>query len=88
MLNQLLFNLMMADEKPVVTGDVGSGLFYLVVAYGIVWLFIFGYLYSLNRRQGRLKQDIERLKREVDPGSNLTPEEVPPGPRGGRISGG
>ncbi len=52
------------EDTTKVTGDVGSGLVYLVAAYGVVWLFIFGYLYSLNRRQDKLRRDIEAMKQE------------------------
>jgi len=64
MLNQLLLAGLFFQGKPEVTGDVNSGLFYLIAAYAVVWLFIFGYLYSLNRRQSSLRRDIERLKQE------------------------
>jgi len=64
MLNQLLLAGLLFQGKPEVTGDVNSGLFYLIAAYAVVWLFIFGYLYSLNRRQSSLRRDIERLKQE------------------------
>ncbi|NWJ97833.1 MAG: CcmD family protein [Chloroflexi bacterium] len=37
---------------------------YLALAYGVVWLFIFGYLYSLNRRQNTLRRAIDALKPE------------------------
>jgi CcmD family protein len=63
MLNQVFFSIA-AQEKPVVTGDVGSGLVYLIAACVVVWLFIFGYIYSLNRRQERLRREIELMKQE------------------------
>jgi CcmD family protein len=64
-MSQLLYSEILFQEgKPQVTGDVGSGLIYLVAAYAVVWLFIFGYLYSLNRRQAKLRQEIDRMKQE------------------------
>ncbi|CAM3802343.1 CcmD family protein [Mesobacillus zeae] len=35
---------------------------YLVVAYSIVWLIMFGYIYSLGKKQTKLLKEIEFLK--------------------------
>ena len=64
MMNHILYAVAAFQEKPAVTGDVNSGLGYVVAAYAVVWLFIFGYLYSLNRRQAKLRRDIDMMKQE------------------------
>lgn len=82
-MNNILYTTILFQEgKPQVAGDVGSGLVYLVAAYAVVWLFIFGYLYSLNRRQARLRQDIDRLKQEeAERQPSPQPEESRPASR-------
>jgi CcmD family protein len=40
---------------------------YLFAAFGVIWLFLFGYLFSLARRERELRDEIERLKREREP---------------------
>ena len=35
---------------------------YLFFGYAVIWLFLFGYLYSLSRRERDLRNEIERLK--------------------------
>ncbi len=37
---------------------------YLFFAFGAIWVILFGYLYSLSRRQNSLHDEIERLKAE------------------------
>jgi CcmD family protein len=37
---------------------------YLFFGYAVIWLFLFGYLYSLSRRERDLRNEIERLKAE------------------------
>ncbi len=37
---------------------------YLFFAFGAIWVILFGYLYSLSRRQDSLRNEIERLKAE------------------------
>ncbi len=37
---------------------------YLFFAFGVIWLFLFAYIYSLSRRQRDLQNEIERLKAE------------------------
>ncbi len=37
---------------------------YLFFAFGAIWVILFGYLYSLSRRQNNLQNEIERLKAE------------------------
>ncbi len=37
---------------------------YLFFAFGVIWLFLFAYMYSLSRRESELRRDIEQLKRE------------------------
>jgi CcmD family protein len=66
-MNHLLYTTLLFQENvpTKVTGDVNSGLIYLAVAYGVVWFFIFGYLYNLNRRQARLRHEIDLLKQEA-----------------------
>jgi CcmD family protein len=38
---------------------------YLVAAYSVVWIAIFGYVLVLHRRQNRLWREIESLKARV-----------------------
>ncbi len=37
---------------------------YLFFGYAVIWIFLFGYLYSLSRRERDLRNEIERLKAE------------------------
>lgn len=37
---------------------------YLFFAFGAIWLLIFGYLITLSRRAGRLRDELEELRRE------------------------
>ncbi len=37
---------------------------YLFFGFGVIWLFLFAYMYSLSRRENDLRNDIERLKEE------------------------
>jgi CcmD family protein len=37
---------------------------YLFFGYAVIWLFLFGYIYSLSRRERDLRNEIERLKAE------------------------
>ncbi len=39
---------------------------YLVGAYTVVWLALFGYLVILSRKQKQLRQDIDLLKSESE----------------------
>lgn len=41
----------------------GGGL--LIAAYGIVWLFVLGYVVSIGYRQSQTRADIERLRRDL-----------------------
>lgn len=38
---------------------------YLVAAYSIVWIAIFGYLFSLSRKQSQLWREIDTLKEKI-----------------------
>jgi CcmD family protein len=37
---------------------------YLFFGYAVIWLFLFGYIYSLSRRERDLRNEVERLKAE------------------------
>jgi CcmD family protein len=39
---------------------------FLFAAYAIIWAMLFGYVALLHHRQGRLKREIEVLKREIE----------------------
>lgn len=39
---------------------------YLLAAFTIVWLALFGYIFVLSRRQQRLRRDIDLLKETFD----------------------
>ena len=37
----------------------------LIAAYGLVWLFVLGYVVSIGYRQTQTRADIERLRRDL-----------------------
>jgi CcmD family protein len=39
---------------------------YLVAAYVFLWALVFGYLYSIARRQHALERDIQALRRAIE----------------------
>ncbi|GEM_PF-1409396 len=39
---------------------------YLVAAYVFLWAMLFGYLYSIARKQHALERDIQALRRAVE----------------------
>ncbi len=41
---------------------------YLFAAYSVVWVVLFGYLYSLYTRQGKLKQEFDALSNSLKRG--------------------
>ncbi len=45
---------------------------YLFFGYAIIWIFLFGYVYSLSRRERELRNEIERLRQRED--LNVTDE--------------
>ncbi len=53
----------MEDLLKTILAEVRN-LSYLFFAYAVIWLFLFGYLYSLSRRERDLRNEIERLKDE------------------------
>lgn len=44
---------------------------YLAVAYGGIWLLIFGYLAVLGRKQGQLEERLEALTELTDPSERI-----------------
>lgn len=40
---------------------------YLFFAFGVIWLLLFLYLYSISRRERDLKREIDELKRAHPP---------------------
>lgn len=46
---------------------------YLFAAYAIVWIGLFLYLLSLDRRSRRLERDLEEMKRIAPPESTRRP---------------
>ncbi len=42
-----------------------ANLAYLFAAFAVAWLLFFGYMFFVTRRQQEMRQDIERLRREV-----------------------
>lgn len=38
------------------------GLKHFLIAYSVVWILLFGYLWNLARRQKRLSEEIQALK--------------------------
>ncbi|MFN3973670.1 MAG: CcmD family protein [Dehalococcoidia bacterium] len=63
--------LLLAPPGAVATGGLAqqapgeSFLGYLFVAFAIVWLLFFGYLFYLARRQADLRRDMEQLYRST-----------------------
>ena len=43
-----------------------ENLSYLFAAYTAIWLVIFGYLFSLSRRQRSLEREIESLRKALE----------------------
>ncbi len=39
---------------------------FVFLTFSIVWLFVFGYVFYVARRQGDVRNDLEELKREVE----------------------
>jgi CcmD family protein len=67
-----------AEQTPPPTQEqVNSGLLYVVLAYGAMWLLIFGYLFTIQRRQSQLKRDIEILKEDEAESGNVPNPEHP-----------
>jgi len=58
-----LFYYFMAQAKPS-TSQVDSGFVYVIAAFTVVWLFIAGYLFWLQRRQDSLRQEVQMLRQE------------------------
>jgi len=42
---------------------------YLFAAYAAVWIILAAYLFSIHARKKKLRREIERLKRRLDPGT-------------------
>ncbi|HEX2909424.1 MAG TPA: CcmD family protein [Chloroflexia bacterium] len=65
----MLFNalnflgILIAQTKPT-TNQVESGFAYVIAAFIVIWLFIAGYLFWLNRRQEELRREVELLREE------------------------
>ena len=43
---------------------------FVFIAYALVWVVFFGYLYYLSRRQADIRSDIDALKNEPRDGDN------------------
>lgn len=41
-----------------------ENLSYLFAAFAVVWAVLFGYVFSLSRRQNKLRRDIDLLRKE------------------------
>ncbi len=41
---------------------------YLFFGFGVIWIFLFAYIYSLSRREHDLENEIERLRIERQEG--------------------
>ena len=46
--------------------DEGVLMSYLFAAYALIWIVLFGYLFSLARRLQALKEEIDRMQRMLD----------------------
>ena len=40
-----------------------KNIYFLVAAYSLIWLVVFGYVFNLVKKQKGLSKEIERLKR-------------------------
>ncbi len=45
--------------------DIG----FLFAGYGVIWVVLGGYIFSMGRRQSGLKRELERLEREMAAGA-------------------
>jgi len=56
-----------------------ENLVYLFAAYTVIWIALFAYLFNLSRRQDRLRQEMDSLRRslEREGGSEKTPRAKP-----------
>ncbi len=54
---------------------------YLFFAFGVIWLFLFAYMYSLSRREHDLQNEIERLKAERREDQMAEDDRIPIGRR-------
>lgn len=45
-----------------------KNLSYLFFAYSLVWIFLFGYIFSLSRKQSRIVKEIRMLKEVIQKG--------------------
>jgi CcmD family protein len=54
----------MAQTKPT-SEQVETGFVYVIAAFIAIWLFIFGYLFWLHRRQESLRQEVTMLRQEA-----------------------
>ncbi len=43
-----------------------DNLFYLVSAYSLLWIVVFGYVFSIFSKQKTLNAEVERLKSQID----------------------
>lgn len=43
-----------------------TNLFFLFAAYSVVWLVLFGYLFSFSRRHRSLERQVEDLRRMLE----------------------
>jgi len=41
---------------------MNANLWYLVVAYGVIWAVLFAYVFSVDRRQRRLREELLALE--------------------------
>jgi len=39
---------------------------YLLAAYTIIWVIVFGYVFFMQRKQRRLQQQIDALRKSLD----------------------
>jgi CcmD family protein len=38
----------------------------VALAYGFIWLAVFGYVFTVGRRLGRLNDELDELRRRMD----------------------
>jgi CcmD family protein len=51
-----------------------GSLWYLALAYGVIWVVLLAYLYSIARRQESLKREVKDIEEALEGGSHADEE--------------
>ena len=44
---------------------------YLMAAYTIIWVVVFGYVLAMQRKQRRLQRQLDRLQESIEPSQRI-----------------